>query len=84
MGALVKNGLVSERTFMDLFGRLIVYYWQALEPVIALMRRERGGVQYHDFEYLAIRAQLWLTRNPEGDFPAHTTRAQIRDPYPNS
>ncbi|HEY8314187.1 MAG TPA: hypothetical protein VIG51_08405 [Candidatus Baltobacteraceae bacterium] len=81
MGGLLKNGLVSERTFMDLFGRLIVYYWLALSPVIALMRRERGSVQYHDFEYLAVRAKLWLARNPDGRFPANTPREQLPDPF---
>ncbi|MDQ2872422.1 MAG: hypothetical protein M3R35_04760 [Candidatus Eremiobacteraeota bacterium] len=83
MGGLLKNGLVSERIFMDLFGRLIVYYWQSLSPVVVLMRRERGNVQYHDFEYLAARAKLWLARNPNGSFPATTPREPLEDPFPN-
>ncbi|MGZ3496037.1 MAG: DUF4760 domain-containing protein [Vulcanimicrobiaceae bacterium] len=81
MGGLLKNGLVDEKTFMDLFGRLIVYYWDALLPVVALMRRERGNVQYHDFEYLAIRARTWLAQNPHGTFPANTPRERIVDPF---
>ena len=81
MGGLLKNGLVDEKTFMDLFGRLIVYYWEALQPVIALTRRERGNVQYHDFEYLAIRARMWLARNPQGTFPPNTRREPVFDPF---
>ncbi|HEY8296766.1 MAG TPA: hypothetical protein VIG32_01915, partial [Candidatus Baltobacteraceae bacterium] len=81
MGGLLKNRLVSEKIFMDLFGRLIVYYWSALTPVVALMRRERGNVQYHDFEYLAIRAKDWLAHNPEGTFPPRTARESITDPF---
>lgn len=81
MGTLLKNGLVSERTFMDLFGRLIVYYWKELTPVVALMRRKRGAVQYHDFEYIACRAKGWLKRYPEGTFPANVVRESLDDPF---
>lgn len=81
MGTLLKNGLVSEHTFMDLFGRLIVYYWTELVPVVALMRRKRGAVQYHDFEYIACRAREWLKRFPSGTFPAHMKRENVDDPF---
>jgi len=60
MGTLVKRGLVSEDPFMDLFGRLIAHCWRQVSPAIAIMRRTRGEAQYHDFEYLASRAQAWL------------------------
>ena len=39
MGTLVKHGLVSEDTFMDLFARLIVHCWRQVSPAIAIMRR---------------------------------------------
>ena len=81
MGTLLKNGLVSERTFMDLFGRLIVYYWSELVPVVALMRRKRGATQYHDFEYIACRARAWLERFPSGTFPANMKRENLTDPF---
>ena len=81
MGTLLKNGLVSERTFMDLFGRLIVYYWSELGPVVALMRRNRGATQYHDFEYIACRARAWLERYPAGTFPAKMKRESPADPF---
>lgn len=81
MGTLLKNGLVSERTFMDLFGRLIVYYWGQLVPVVALMRRNRGATQYHDFEYIACRARVWLERFPSGTFPAKIKREKLIDPF---
>src|SRR5580693_1472671 len=76
MGTLVKRGLVSEETFMDLFARLIVHCWRQVEPAIAIMRRTRGPAQYHDFEYLAIRASHWLKRNPKGTFPRGLSRAE--------
>ena len=79
MGTLVKRGLVSEDTFMDLFGRLIVHCWRKVAPAIAIMRRRRGQVQYHDFEYLAVRAIDWLERNPHGTSPKAFNRAPMAD-----
>lgn len=81
MGTLVKRGLVSEDTFMDLFGRLIVHCWRKVSPAIAIMRRKRGQVQYHDFEYLASRATAWLKRHPHGTSPKSFVREPIADPW---
>lgn len=81
MGTLVKNDLVTEDAFMDLFSRLVVSYWQQLEPAIAVMRRKRGDSQYHDFEYLAIRARAWLAAHPHGTFPNGVQRTPLRDPW---
>lgn len=81
MGTLLKHGLISEETFMDLFSRLIRYYWRSLAPVIAIMRRSRGAGQYHDFEYLAIRADEWLRQYPEGVFPKRLKRMTLPDPW---
>jgi len=79
MGTLVKRGLVSEETFMDLFARLIVHCWRQVSPAIAIMRRTRGDGQYHDFEYLALRAAAWLKRSPQGTFPQGFTRVPLTD-----
>ncbi len=81
MGTLLKHGLISEGTFMDLFARLIRYYWKALAPAVAIMRRSRGAGQYHDFEYLALRTQAWLERYPHGYFPSGTARTVLPDPW---
>jgi hypothetical protein len=79
MGTLVKRGLVSEDTFMDLFARLIVHVWRQVAPAIAIMRRKRGQAQYHDFEYLATRATAWLKRNPHGMSPPRFSREPLPD-----
>jgi hypothetical protein len=79
MGTLVKRGLVSEDTFMDLFARLIAHCWKQIAPAVAIMRRTRGEAQYHDFEYLAMRAATWLERNPQGMSP----KAFVRTPLPD-
>jgi hypothetical protein len=79
MGTLVKRGLVSEDTFMDLFARLIAHCWRQIAPAIAIMRRTRGQAQYHDFEYLASRAAAWLEKNPQGMSPRSFTRLLLAD-----
>jgi hypothetical protein len=79
MGTLVKRGYVSEDTFMDLFARLIAHCWRQVSPAIAIMRRQRGEGQYHDFEYLAFRAAVWLKKNPQGIFPHAFSRAALAD-----
>lgn len=81
MGALLKHHLVTQDAFMDLFARLIIYYWKSLGPVVAIMRRKRGDYQYHDFEYLAIRAQQWLALHPTGLFPSNVSRQHPLDPW---
>jgi len=81
MGTLVKRGYVSEDAFMDLFARLIVHCWRQVSPAIAIMRRSRGDAQYHDFEFLAVRATAWLRRNPQGIFPRSFEREPLADPW---
>ena len=81
MGTLVKRDLVSEDTFMDLFARLIVHCWKQVSPAIAIMRRKRGQAQYHDFEYLAVRATAWLKRNPQGVSPHPFARVTLHDRF---
>ena len=81
MGTLVKNGLVDETTFMELFGRLAVQYWENLAPAIAILRRRRGNAQFHNFEYLAIRSRKWLSDHPHGEFPKGAPRIPILDEW---
>ena len=79
VGTLLKNNLVDENAWMDLFSRLVVAYWERLEPVIAIMRRKRGDWQYANFEYMAMRARMWLKKHPQGTFPSRTPRATVTD-----
>lgn len=81
MGTFLKHGLITESTLMDLYARLIRYYWKELAPAIAVMRRKRGNGQYSEFEYLAIRASDWLERHGHGALPRGTRRAPLADPW---
>lgn len=81
VGSLVKHRLIDERTFLDLFARLITYYWDHCAPAIALLRRTRGAGQYENFEYLAAIARRWKANHPAGTFPAGIARMTIADRY---
>lgn len=81
VGTLLKNNLVDESAWMDLFARLTVAYWDGLEPVIAIMRRRRGDWQFANFEFMAMRAREWLRKHPHGTFPRHTPRAKVVDKW---
>lgn len=81
MGTFLKHGLISESTVMDLYARLIRYYWNALAPTIAIMRRKRGDGQYSEFEYLALRASGWLEHHVDGVLPHSITRSPLPDPW---
>ncbi len=81
MGSVVKNRMVAEDAFMDLFGRLLAHYWTLLSPAIALMRRRRGQSQYHNFEYVATHARRWIAQHPAGIFPHGTDRVPLADPW---
>ncbi|HET9095484.1 MAG TPA: hypothetical protein VFN37_02385 [Candidatus Baltobacteraceae bacterium] len=84
MGTFLKHGLIGESTLMDLYARLVRYYWNALAPAVAIMRRKRGDGQYSEFEYLALRAAAWLERNSQGVFPRNVERAPLADPWRES
>lgn len=79
VGAMIKNNLVEEEAFMDLFSRLTIAYWDTLSPIIAILRRRRGDWQYANFEYLAMRSRRWMNKHPHGTFPDRTRRATVTD-----
>lgn len=84
MGTFLKHGLITEHTLMELYARLVRYYWKELAPAIAIMRRKRGDGQYSEFEYLALRANAWLERHAQGAFPRGMVRSPLPDPWRES
>lgn len=81
VGTLVKNRLIDEKTFLDIFSRLVTYYWARVLPVIALGRRERDAGQYENFECLALLAQQWKAKHPTGAYPPKAARMPVIDTW---
>jgi len=77
-GGLMRGGLIDEAAFLDSYGRLVLYYWELLAPVVAILRRTRGPGQYAGFEYLAYQAAQRAARRPPARRPS---RAALADPW---
>lgn len=67
-GLYYRDGVVDRDSFMRVFGGVVVGFWRALEPVIALTSDEHGNTVCQDFEYLAVEARKWIARHPNGDY----------------
>jgi len=81
LGGMLKCGLIDEEGFMEVFARLSLWYWDRLEGVVALMRRNRSATEYHNFEFLAVHARRWVSRHPHGVFPSDHMRLEVVDPW---
>jgi hypothetical protein len=74
VGSYMKNGLLEERSFLDIISSNANEYWALLWPVIAILRERRGPSVYENFEYLAARGRLWNKKFPRGAYPSETPR----------
>jgi hypothetical protein len=81
MGTFVNAGMVEERAFFDLFGRLVDHYWVLLAPAIAIMRRQRGPRQYQNFEAMTSRYRRWAKQHPAGIYPRDVPRLKLEDAW---
>jgi hypothetical protein len=79
LGTLVKNRLIDRETFLELYARLVAYYWERLTGAIALLRRSRGPMQYENFEYLALLSKKWIAEYPAGAYPPKAQRLDVVD-----
>ena len=81
-GAMLKLGWFSEAAFMETAGLQCVAAWRKLNPVVAIIRRERGPQVYDNFEYLASRAMMWESKHSRGTFPKDAPHLPAIDPNP--
>jgi uncharacterized protein DUF4760 len=81
VGSLIRQGLIDENAFMDVYSARVLAAWWLLEEVTALRRRGGDPTLWENFEYLFVRAQLWEQRHASGTYPKNMPRAQIRDKW---
>ncbi len=74
IGSYVKYDLMDERSWLDTAGSQVVNSWDLLEPIIIATRRRAGDAIYENFEYIAVRARLWVQRHPDGFYPPGNPR----------
>ncbi|MBC5825018.1 MAG: hypothetical protein GIW99_07310 [Candidatus Eremiobacteraeota bacterium] len=78
VGSLVRNKLIPEGAFMDIYADRVCQVWQLLEPVIGIIRRTNIAAG-ENFEYLVVRAELYNARYPDGVYPKNMPRKKVPD-----
>ena len=81
MGSLVQAGLVDKELVLQIWASNVLGTWDALAPVIAIVRRTRGATTWENFEYLAVLSQDWLKMHPAGTYPRGLRRMQLEDTW---
>lgn len=81
MGAFVKHDIIDETIAGDLWANIVLINWSALQPVIAILRRQIGDVLWENFEYLVTLCEDYRSRNPQGTYPRGVRRKTIIDAY---
>jgi hypothetical protein len=76
IGAFMKYGLMDEKSWLDVAAPQAMGAWDALEPAIRAMRATQGISSFENFEYAAVRAGLWMKRNPDGTYPRSMPRME--------
>jgi hypothetical protein len=69
MGNYVKYDLIGEEAFLDQACDVVITYWQLLSPAIEVVRSVRGPSIFDNFEFLVARAERWVQRFPNGNYP---------------
>ena len=69
-GSYIKYGMIDGEQFLDLTSSYIIHTWDNLKEVVLLRRAASGGnAMYENLEYLAVRAQDFENRFPNGNYP---------------
>jgi hypothetical protein len=76
VGSLVKNKLIPEEAFLDVYSYRIQNAWRIIEPMAALVRPVAPGV-WENFEYLCVKAQDWDKYHKNGNYPRHVRHLSI-------
>jgi hypothetical protein len=71
IGTYSKYGLIDENILLDIVSAQVANAWRLAEPAIAVVRARTGQSAFENFEYLAVRADLWGRRYPNGTYPAN-------------
>jgi len=77
MGNYVKYDLIGEEAFLDQACDVVITYWKLLSPAIEIVRSVRGPSVFDNFEYLVARAEQWIAKYPDGNYPRNVPRIAL-------
>lgn len=78
VGGLVRRNLIPEDPFMDIYSDRVQSAWNIVEPVVAVIRLRNSGA-WTNFEYLAVRADAYARKFPEGEYPGGIPRKRFSE-----
>lgn len=81
MGALLSAGLLDRKLTAMTYSNDISRAWEALEPLVAIGRRDGGKAIWENFEYATMLSQRWMRKHPDGSYPTHEPRLVVEDPW---
>ena len=81
MGVLVKNRIIDQKIFLDLYCGIVLGAWKLLASRTALGRDVGDPATWECFEYLAVLSEDWLTKHP-GSYPSGVRRYPLHNPWP--
>ncbi|MBC5806040.1 MAG: DUF4760 domain-containing protein [Candidatus Eremiobacter antarcticus] len=81
VGSLIKNKLIPEDTFMDVYSNRILATWRIVEPIVALVRRNNDPSIWENLEFIVVRAREWEKKYPQGRYPVGVPRLAINDSW---
>ena len=74
VGTYAKYGLIDETILLDIVAAQVSNAWKRVWPAIEIIRRRTGPATFENFEYLAVRAELFQRRTPNGVYPRNLPR----------
>jgi hypothetical protein len=75
LGVFCKYGIIDKEIACDLFSGPILSSWTALAPFFAIRRRVLDApALFENFEFLAMLAEDFEARHPDGAYPAGARR----------
>jgi len=77
VGSLVKNRLIPEDAFLDVYAFRVIQAWEMMAPITVLARHDVGDAIWENFEYLYIRASQWSAQHRDSNYPKHVPRAKL-------
>jgi hypothetical protein len=75
VGSLVKNRLIPEDAFLDVYSYRVQHAWKIIEPMAKFVRSYMGNATWENFEYLYIKSEDWDKKHADGNYPKHVRRA---------
>lgn len=77
VGSLVKNRLIPEDAFLDVYCFRVIQAWELMTPIVLLARHNTTDAIWENFEYLYVRAKQWYDRHPNGTYPKNVPHAKL-------